>query len=179
MPWAPAAKKIAAWRQDPPEDSALLQAAATPIVIYQVRAANWAVCQSLPLWLIVGPAWWRDSTAEVGFFSAQEKWNETDIGTPDWRMVKRRRNHPCGSSEILIEVASLLNWTAKKKLRRLGLSWWVTTRTKSIGLLMQNVTLNVKLHFVLPGKSWVWHKIDLLIVVKMIHNDEEGNIWLF
>lgn len=89
------------------EDNSV-RGAATACVIYQVRAANWAVCQSQPLWLIAGAASSAIADQKVGF--SLGKRNETDIWIPDWAMVEARHNHTCGLSEMLIEVSSALSF---------------------------------------------------------------------
>lgn len=47
--------------------------AATACVIYQVRAANWAVCQSRPLWLIATTASSAIAGQKVGFSSEKRE----------------------------------------------------------------------------------------------------------
>ena len=92
-------------------------AGATASVIYQVRAANWAVCQSLLLWLITSAAPKCDSRAESGIFTGGKKRNETDIWIPDWGMVKNRHNHTCGLSEMLIESCKWINFSCPQRAR--------------------------------------------------------------
>lgn len=112
-------------RWDPPEDLDVL-VGTTACVIYQVRAANLAACQRSLLWLITRTAHRAIAEQKVGFSQGKkkEKRNETDIWIPDWGMVKRGHNHTCGLSEMLIRVASELDFLSTNCGARVTREMW-------------------------------------------------------